>query len=328
LSARGDGFAEGAKMPSGIVLTTKTKKLKPMEKRNTPLFFLFLLPVSFAFIMVIVIPFLVGIYYSFTDWRALTGVSVEWVGLRNYAAVFRDITFLHAFLVTTVYAVVNILVLNVVAFFLALLVTSRLKLTGIYRAGFFLPNLIGGLILGYIWQFVFNNVIPRFGSAIGFAWLSDTLFLANRTMALIAIVIVGTWQYAGYLMMIYVAAIQGIPSSLPEAAQIDGANLWHRLRHIIFPLVAPAFTVSMFLSLLYSFRQFDVNFALSAGGPAGVFAGQAIMTTEFLALNIYNTAFSFQQIGQGQAKAVIFFVTLVIISLIQVRINKRREIEM
>jgi len=307
---------------------SKSGKRKSGERRNSLLFFLFLLPALFAFFMVIVIPFAIGIYYSFTDWNAITGTDVEWVGLKNYAAIFQDITFLHAFLVTTIYALVNIFTLNVAAFFLALLVTSPLKMTGMYRAGFFLPNLIGGLILGYIWQFVFNNVIPSFGRAIGFGWLEQTLFLANRNMALLAIIIVGTWQYAGYLMMIYVAAIQGIPSSLPEAAQIDGANFWHRLRHITFPLVAPAFTVSMFLSLINSFRQFDVNFALTQGGPSGMFAGRALMTTELLALNIYQTAFAFRQLAQGQAKAVIFFVTLVIISLIQVRINKRREIEM
>ena len=307
----------------------KVRKYKPSNQRNSLLFFLFLLPAVFAFTMVIIIPFIIGVYYSFTDWRALTGVAApEWVGLQNYIASFQDITFLYSFLVTTVYAVINIIMLNIVAFFLALLVTSNLKLTGIYRAGFFLPNLIGGLILGYIWQFIFNNIIPQFGSAINWTWLATTPFLASRDMAIIAIVIVGVWQYAGYLMMIYVAAIQGIPSSLPEAAAIDGANFWHRLRHITFPLVAPAFTVSMFLSLLNSFRQFDVNIALTDGMPAVMFMGEGVRGTEFLALNIFNTAFTFREIAQGQARAVIFFVTLVIISLIQVRINKRREVEM
>jgi raffinose/stachyose/melibiose transport system permease protein len=236
--------------------------------------------------------------------------------------------FLHSFLVTVAYAIMNIIVLNVCAFFMALLVTSNLKLKGIYRAGFFLPNLIGGLILGYIWQFIFNNAIPSFGGMIGFTWLKDHQFLANQYLALLAIVIVGTWQYAGYIMMIYVAAIQGIPISLMEAAQIDGATYGQRLRHIMFPLVAPAFTVSMFLTLINSFKQFDVNFALTAGGPSGMFMGKAIMTNEFLALNIYQTAFAYRRLAEGQAKAIIFFVVLVIIALIQVRINKRREIEM
>jgi len=307
----------------------KVRKHRSGEHRNSLLFFLFLLPAVLAFVMVIIIPFVIGVYYSFTDWRALTGgAPPEWVGLRNYIAIFQDITFLYSFLVTSIYAVINIIMVNVVAFFLALLVTSNLKLKGIYRAGFFLPNLIGGLILGYIWQFIFNNIIPQLGGHIGWTWLVANPFLGNRNLAMLAIVIVGVWQYAGYLMMIYVAAIQGIPSSLPEAAAIDGANFWHRLRHIVFPLVAPAFTVSMFLSLLNSFRQFDVNIALTDGMPAGIFMGGAVRTTEFLALNIFNTAFTFREIAQGQAKAVVFFITLVIISLIQVRINKRREVEM
>jgi len=307
----------------------KTLFKKPGGKfRSNLLFCLFLFPSVFAFIMVIIIPFIMGIYYSFTDWNAISGTEVKWVGLKNYFAVFADITFLHSFLVTVAYAVMNIIVLNVCAFFMALLVTGKLKLNGIYRAGFFLPNLIGGLILGYIWQFIFNNAIPSLGEAIGFLWLKDNLFLANRYMALLAIVIVGTWQYAGYIMMIYVASIQGIPDSLIEAAEIDGVNYGQRLKHIVFPLVAPAFTVSMFLTLVNSFKQFDVNFALTAGGPSGMFMDRAIMTNEFLALNIYQTAFAYRQLAQGQSKAIIFFVVLAAISLIQVRANKKREIEM
>ena len=298
------------------------------KPRNSLIFFLFLLPSVFAFFMVIVIPFLMGIYYSFTNWNAITGTTVEWMGFANYFAIFKDITFLHSFFVTVIYAIMSIVVLNICAFFMALLVTSKLKFNGIYRAGFFLPNLIGGLILGYIWQFIFNNAIPSLGSAIEFTWLTENLFLANRYLALLAIVIVGTWQYAGYIMMIYVAAIQGIPDSLIEAAELDGVNYFQRLRHIVFPLVAPAFTVSMFLTLVNSFKQFDVNFALTAGGPSGMFMGRAIMTNEFLALNIYQTAFSYRQLAQGQAKAIVFFIVLAVISLIQVRANKKREVEM
>jgi len=298
------------------------------KPRNTLLFFMFLLPSVFAFVMVIVIPFFMGIYYSFTNWNPIAGTNLEWEGLKNYIAILTDSVFLHSFLVTVAYAIISIVVLNICAFFMALLVTSKLKHTGIYRAGFFLPNLIGGLILGYIWQFIFNNAIPSFGKMVGSAWLMENLFLADRYLALLAIVIVGTWQYAGYIMMIYVASIQGIPDSLLEAAQIDGVNYWQRLKNIIFPLVAPAFTISMFLTLINSFKQFDVNFALTSGGPSGMFMGKAIMTNEFLALNIYQTAFSFRHYAQGQAKAIVFFIVLAAISLIQVRINKKREIEM
>lgn len=292
--------------------------------KNSPLFFLFLFPCAFAFIMIIIIPFFMGIYYSFTDWNAITGIDVEWVGWRNYIAILQDVTFLHSFLITVAYAIMNIIIINVVAYFLALLVTAKLKLVGLYRAAFFLPNLIGGIILGYIWQFIFNQVIP----SVGIAWFQENLFLANRHLALLAIVTVGTWQYAGYIMMIYVAAIQGIPASLMEAAEIDGANYLQRTRHITFPLVAPAFTVSLFLTIVNSFKQFDVNFALTAGGPSGMFMGRAIMTNEFLALNIYQTAFQFRQLAQAQAKAVIFFIVIAVIALIQVRHSKKREIEM
>jgi raffinose/stachyose/melibiose transport system permease protein len=250
------------------------------------------------------------------------------VGVGNYIEIFKDITFLHSFLITVVYSVLNIVVINVCAFFLSLLVTGKLKFSKIYRSGFFLPNLIGGLILGYIWQFIFNNAIPSFGESLGFYWFKENLFLANQHLALFAIIVVGTWQYAGYIMMIYVASIQGIPSALMEASAIDGANYIQRLRHILFPLVAQAFTVSMFLTLINSFKQFDVNYALTSGGPSGMFMGKALMTNEFLALNIYQTAFAFRQLAQGQAKAIIFFIVLTVISLIQVRYNKRKEVEL
>ena len=301
-------------------------KAKPVSgrSRNSLLFFVFLFPCAFAFLMVIIVPFIMGIYYSFTDWNAITNIEVKWLGFRNYIAVFQDITFLHSFLVTVAFSIMNIIVINLCAFFMALLVTNNLKFVGIYRAGFFLPNLIGGIILGYIWQFIFNQVIP----SIGIAWLKENLFLANRYLALLAIVVVGTWQYAGYIMMIYVAAIQTIPSSLVEAAEIDGANYGQKIRHITFPLVAPAFTVSMFLTIVNSFKQFDVNFSLTAGGPSAMFMGKALMSNEFLALNIYQTAFAFRQLAQGQSKAVIFFIVIAVIALIQVRQTKKREIEM
>lgn len=303
-------------------------KYKTDSPKNTPIFFLFLLPAVFAFFMVIIIPFFMGIYYSFTDWSGISGAEIKWRGIANYITIFNDITFLHSFLVTVAYAVMNIVVVNIVAFLLALLVTGNIRFTGVYRSGFFMPNLIGGLILGYIWQFIFNNAIPSFGGIIGLTWLQENQFLANQYLALLAIVIVGTWQSAGYIMMIYVASIQGVPPSLLEAAEIDGANYLQVLKNILFPLIAPAFTVSMFLTLTNSFKQFDVNFALTQGGPSGIFMGKALMTNEFLALNIYQTAFAFREQAQAQSKAVVFFVVLALISLIQVYNNKKKEIEM
>jgi len=298
------------------------------KAKHSPIFYLFLLPAIFAFVMVIIIPFVLGLYYSFTNWTAITGTDVDWIGLQNYREVFRDVTFLHSFLVTTAYALINIVVLNVTAFFLALLVTQKLKLLGVYRAAYFLPNLIGGIVLGYVWQFIFNNALPYFGQVSGLMWFYDNLFMARRNLAILALVIVGTWQYAGYIMMIYVAAIQGIPSSLTESAEIDGAKYRQVVRHIIFPLVAPAFTVSSFLTLVNSFKQFDVNYALTKGGPSTMFMDKALMSTELLALNIYQTAFSLRRLAEGQAKAIAFFVVIAVVALIQVYFNKRKEIEM
>ena len=297
-------------------------------RKLSPVFFLFLFPAVFSFVFVIIIPFGLGIYYSFTDWSAMAaGAQVHWVGLMNYLAIFQDATFLHSFFVTIAYAILNILVINFVALSLALLLTNKLRLVGVYRAAFFLPNLIGGIILGYIWQFIFNNALVSFGGNFGIGFLEMTLLL-SRNSALIAIVIVTTWQMAGYIMMIYVAALQNVPAELLEASYIDGASYLQRLRHILLPLIAPAFTIALFLTLVRSFQQFDVNFALTAGGPSGMFMGQALLTTEFLALNIFNTAFGFRELAQAQAKSVIFFLFLASVALIQVYFNKRKELEM
>jgi raffinose/stachyose/melibiose transport system permease protein len=306
----------------------KTKIVKDVNQRNTPIFFLFLLPALLAFCIVIIVPFIIGVYYSFTDWTSILSSNNAFVGFTNYKLIFGDIAFLHSFLVTTAYAALMVFVVNFFAFFMATLVTQKLKLTSLYRAGFFLPNLIGGIILGYIWQFIFNNTIPALGGALGISWLQDNLFLANRWLTLFAYVTVGTWQYAGYIMMIYIAAIQGVPKSIVEAAQIDGAHYGHVLRHIQLPLIAPAFTVSMFLTLINSFKMFDVNYALTAGGPSGSFMGIILPTNEFLALNIYNTAFSMRRLAEGQAKAVVFFLIITVFGLIQVYFNKKKEIEM
>ena len=294
---------------------------------NNLTFWTFLAPVLFAFAMVVVIPFLVGAYYSFTDWNATarTGQGLTWVGFQNFTDSFTDPAFIYSFIITTVYTVVNVAVINVVAILVALAVTSRLKFRNAYRMGFFVPYLIGGLILGYLWQFIFNNAVP----AIGFGLADpENLMLGRVPTAMIALVIVGSWQYAGYIMMIYVAAIEGVPGELYEAARIDGATGWQQFKAITVPMIAQAFTITMFLTLVNSFKQFDVNFSLTGGGPATAFMGESIFGTELLAMNIYNTAFVGNNLAAGQARAVIFFVIIVAFSLIQVSYNKRKEMEM
>jgi raffinose/stachyose/melibiose transport system permease protein len=291
-------------------------------------FWLFLGPSLFAFFMVQIIPFVIGVYYSFTNWSATAQLSIDFVGLKNYMDAFRDPTFLYATIITSIYTVLNIILVNVIAFSLALLVTSQLKGRNFYRAGFFLPNIIGGIILGYIWQFIFNQFVPSFARMAGFSYLSENLLLGNSNTAILAMVIVSTWQAAGYIMMIYVAALQNVPRDLLEAAQIDGANAWNRFRHITIPLVTPAFTVTLFLTLVNSFKQFDVNVSLTNGGPSTIFMGRAIKGTTLLAMNINDTSIISLNTAQAQAKAIVFFLVLVTFSLIQVYFSKKREVEL
>ena len=302
------------------------------KAKHSTVFWVFLTPVLLAFVFVIVIPFLLGVFYSFTDWSssAKNAGGINFVGLVNYEKSLVDPRFIYSFGVTSVYTVLNMVFVNLVAFTLALLVSAQLKGRNVYRAGFFIPNLIGGLVLGFVWQFIFNSAVPIIGPSLGFSsWANpDNLLLANNVGATLGLVIVGTWQYAGYIMMIYLAAIQSVPQELHEAAQIDGASPARRMWSITFPMVAQAFTVTTFLTLINSFKQFDVNVSLTAGGPSTMFDGVAISSTQLLAMNIYQTAFGANNLSQGQARSVIFFLVLVIISIVQVSISKKKEVEL
>lgn len=304
-----------------------------IKRENSLVFWLFLAPVLLAFILVIIVPFFLGVFYSFTNWSssARADGGFQFVGIKNYTDSFKDPAFAHSFGVTIVYTILNMLFINFMAFSLAMLVTSKIRLRKVYRVGFFVPNLIGGLILGYVWQFIFNNAVPSLGTilpALSPLAKADNLILGKDTTAVIALVIVGTWQYAGYIMMIYIAAIENVPVELHEAAMIDGASPLQRLRAITLPMVAQAFTVTMFLTLVQSFKQFDVNVSLTSGGPSTIFMGTPILGTELLALNIYNTAFISNNLAMGQARAVVFFLVLAVIALIQVYVNKKKELEL
>jgi len=312
-----------------------------VRKAKHPLvFWVFLAPVLIAFVLVIVVPFLMGTYYSFTDWSssAANQGGLNYVGFSNYEKSLVDPKFLTSFIVTSVYTVANMFAVNFAAFALALLVSSAIKGRNVYRAGFFIPNLIGGLVLGFVWQFIFNKAIPYVGPLIGLPGLAESQnFLLNITAfgnsfaigGITSLVIVGTWQSAGYIMMIYLAAIQSVPVELHEAAQIDGAGPTRRLWAITVPMVAQAFTVTTFLTLINSFKQYDVNVSLTQGGPSVMINDQAVAGTQLLAKNIYDTAFTGAfSMAQGQARSVIFFLVLVVISLIQVSVSKKREVEM
>lgn len=279
-------------------------------------FWLFITPVLLSLSLVVIIPVLTGFYYSFTDWNGLT--FNQFVGLAHYRRLLEDEQFRQALWFTFRFAFVSIIVLNIIGLGLALLVTSRLKSRNILRTIFFMPNLIGGLILGFIWQFIFIRVFAAAGDAIGVEGLMG--WLSTPTTGFWGLIILTVWQQAGYIMIIYIAYLQGIPKELIESSNIDGATPFQKFRYIIFPLLAPGFTVSMFLTLSTSFKIYDQNLSLTNGGPFN--------STQMIAMNIVDTAFSSNQMAYGQAKAVIFFVIVAIFSLSQVYFNKKREVDL
>jgi raffinose/stachyose/melibiose transport system permease protein len=296
-------------------------------------FVYFLFPSFSAFLLFVAFPFLQGFYFSLTNWTGLNTGHESYIGFINYKEIFQDYQFGFSFFRTAIYAFFNIILINVVAFSLALLVTQKLKLKNVYRAGFFMPNLIGGLVLGYIWKFIFDKILFSFGGIFAPSWL-----ITGNT-AFLALLIVVTWQYAGYIMMIYIAAILNVPQDLVEASEIDGANAWQRLRNITLPLVAQAFTVSLFLTLVTAFKQFDTVVSLTQGGPSmqlPEWIGNLYHTsiypivnsTDLITMNIYSEAFVKYHMGVGQAKAIVFFVILLIVSLVQVYFNKKKEVEL
>lgn len=302
-----------SKRASESIALTRKKKLK-----DAGIFTLFVGPSLLTFTLIVLVPFFSGIFYAFTDWNGVTG-DIKWVGLANFKYLFtEDKQFQMSFLLTTQYTVVAIILTNVIGFGLAILVTQMLKTRNILRTVFFMPNLIGGLLLGFIWQFIFVKGFTSIGQLTGIplfklAWLGD----ANT--AFWGIVIVSVWQGAGYIMIIYIAALQNVPQDVLEAAKIDGANRWQVLRHITMPLIAPAVTVCLFLTTAASFKIFDANLSLTNGGP--------FKSTEMLALNIYNEAFVNNRYGIGEAKALIFFIVVAAITLIQVIYSKKKEVE-
>lgn len=285
-------------------------------KKNGLFFWLFLAPVVVALFMVVIVPLFYGIYYSFTNWDGIN--PAEFVGVKNYIALFSDPEFVNSLWFTTKFAVVSVILINVLGLGLALLVTQNLKGSNILRTIFFMPNLIGGLILGFIWQFVFIQGFEAIGNEVGIEALKGWLSTTNTGFW--GLVILTAWQMSGYIMIIYIAHLESIPEDLIEAAQIDGANVFQRFRHIVFPLVAPAFTVSMFLTLSNSFKLYDQNLSLTGGAPFN--------STQMVAMNIFNTAFGQNQMAYAQGKAVVLFIIVAAISLTQVYYNKKREVEM
>ena len=268
----------------------------------------FALPTLLAFTIVFLIPFIAGVYLSFTSFTTVT--DANYVGLQNYKAVFSDFEFGYSFLFTFLFAVVSVITVNLIAFGLALLLTGKIKGTNFFRTVFFMPNLIGGIVLGYIWQLIINGILLRYGYSI----------TSNEGFGFLGLVALMNWQMIGYMMIIYIAGIQNIPTQLLEAAKVDGASYPTLLGKIIIPSVMPSITICLFLTITNSFKLFDQNLALTAGAPAG--------KTRMLALDIYETFYGrVGYEGIGQAKAVIFFLLVALISLLQLYITSKKEHE-
>ncbi|WP_019534626.1 carbohydrate ABC transporter permease [Paenibacillus ginsengihumi] len=270
-----------------------------------------------VFTLVMAVPFFVGLYMTFTDSSGGT-ITTDFIGLSNYTAAFQDPLFWDSMLLTLQYVLFSLILTNVIAFVLALLVTSGMKGQNFFRLGFFTPNLIGGIILGFVWQFVFSRVFVYFGQQLDMGLLSSS-WLGDPHKALWALIIVGVWQNSGYMMLIYIAGIQGIDKSLLEAASLDGASSWGQLFRIKIPLMVSAFTISLFLTLQRSFMVYDTNLSLTNGGP--------YRSTEMIAMHVYNEAFKFQNFGPGQAKAIVLFLIVAAIAMVQVGVMKRLEVE-
>ena len=298
------------------------------QTKDKMIFWLFLAPALVSFIMVVIVPFFMGLYYSMTDWTAVADSKPVWVGIENYQSMFSDFAFKYSFIRTFMFSLLSVISINLVALTFAFLVTREIRFKNFYRAGFFIPNLIGGLVLGYIWQFIFKSVVPSIGALLGIDFIENLLLLADPNLTLFGLIFAFTWQYAGYIMMIYVAALLNVPQELLEASEIDGANFWQKLFNITIPMIAQAFTITSFLTLVSSFKQYDIIVALTNGGPTDMYQGQVVNSSELLAMHIYNVAFKYNNMAEGQARAIVFFLVLSVVSIAQVYYNKKKEIEM
>ena len=277
---------------------------------------LFMGPMVCAFIIGFVYPFCKGIYLSFCKFKVTS--DAHFVGLENYRRAFQDASFVHSFWFTALFAVISLVLINVLAFAVAYALTQGIKGSNLYRTVFFMPNLIGGIVLGYVWSMIFDGILSRYGTSI----------LLETKYGFWGLIILMCWQQVGYMMIIYISGLNSIPDSLYEAARVDGATRGQILRRITLPMMMPSITICTFLTLTNSFKLFDQNLALTAGEPGIQSAGNTIYSTEMLALNIYNTFYQNANTrGVGQAKAVIFFLLVAVIALAQLYATRRKEVQ-
>jgi raffinose/stachyose/melibiose transport system permease protein len=279
-------------------------------------FFTFAIIPLFVFFVVLLVPFGQGFFLTFTDWNGFEFTS--FTGFDNYVKSFADESFWATLVFTALFVVVSLVLVNVVAFSLALLVTAKLRSSNIFRTFFFVPNLIGGVVLGVIWQFIFNSALVSL--ATRFEWTAFEASWLNEThTAFWALIIVTVWQQSGYMMIIYITGLISVEQDVLEAAKIDGASALRTLLSVKIPLMASAFTISLFLTLRGGFMAYDVNVALTGGGP--------FRTTELISMHIFQDAFAFGNFGTGQSKAVMMFLIVAIVALVQVTISKRLEVQ-
>ncbi len=279
-----------------------------MQKNVKKYWGIFTLPTMLAFLIGFLVPFILGIYLSFCKFTTVT--DAKFVGLSNYLTAFKDTTFSHSFWFTLLFTIATLILINVIAFALAMALTKEYKGTNVFRTIFFMPNLIGGIVLGYIWQLIFSGILVYFNTALNL----------NAKLGFWGLVILVCWQQIGYMMIIYIAGLQSIPGDVLEAAEIDGADSRQKLFKVTIPMMMPSITICTFLTVTNGFKLFDQNLALTGGAP--------MKQTEMMALNIYNTFYSrvgFE--GVGQAKAVIFFLIVILIAGLQQHFTRSKEVQ-
>lgn len=284
------------------------KEKKEMQKAIKKYFPVFVLPTMIAFTIGFIAPFLLGIYLSFCKFTTVT--DAKFIGLDNYTKILGDAEFIHSLWYTALFTIVTVVLINLLAFIVALLLTKGIRGTNIFRTVFFMPNLIGGIVLGYVWQLLLNGILAYFERTLTY----------SEVYGFWGLVILMLWQQVGYMMIIYISGIQNIPGELIEAAKIDGASSWQILKNVTIPMVMPSITICTFLTLTNGFKLFDQNLALTNGAPSKM--------SELLALNIYNTFYGRAGWeGVGQAKAVVFFILVGVIALIQNKLTRSKEVQ-
>ena len=284
---------------------------------NIKNFMIFAAPVTFIFFTVMIIPFLYGLFLTFTNWDGISS-GFSFIGIENYLNVVTDPEFWTSFLITVKFVFISTVLINFIGFSLAYILSRGIPAQNILRAGFFIPNLVGGILAGFIWRFFFSNALVFIGESLNIGPLT-TSWLGDPDKAFWAMVIVTVWQYSGYMMIIYIAGFMNIPKELMEAASIDGANGAVRMKSIVLPFMVPSFIVCIFLSLQRCFMVYDVNLALTEGGP--------YRSTELISMHVYQRAFLTQDYGGGQAEALFLFLMVAVITVSQVYFTKKLEIE-